>query len=153
MTVTGALALIVLLMVVLAWAVRRSGLTRRLNAAQGTITLVATQSLGPRERLVVVDVGEQRLVLGVTGTITVTVNELLPNGNLRVVGEKQIAINQGTEFIRFSGVVNPRFISGGNTVPSTQVADARIEYVGNGYINEAQNMGWLQRLFLNLSPF
>ena len=68
MTVTGALALIVLLMVVLAWAVRRSGLTRRLNAAQGTITLVATQSLGPRERLVVVDVGEQRLVLGVTAS-------------------------------------------------------------------------------------
>ena len=68
MTVTGALALIVLLMVVLAWAVRRSGLTRRLNAAQGTITLVATQSLGPRERLVVVDVCEQRLVLGVTAS-------------------------------------------------------------------------------------
>ncbi|MDF3721695.1 flagellar basal body L-ring protein FlgH, partial [Enterobacter hormaechei] len=87
------------------------------------------------------------------GTITVTVNKLLPNGNLQVVGEKQIAINQGTEFIRFSGVVNPRTISGANTVPSTQVADARIEYVGNGYINEAQTMGWLQRLFLNLSPF
>ncbi|HHA2228813.1 TPA: flagellar biosynthetic protein FliO [Enterobacter ludwigii] len=68
MTVTGALALIVLLMIVLAWAVRRSGLSRRLNAAQGTITLVATQSLGPRERLVVVDVGEQRLVLGVTAS-------------------------------------------------------------------------------------
>ncbi|STP20578.1 flagellar basal body L-ring protein [Escherichia coli] len=66
--------------------------------------------------------------------------------------KKQIAINQGTEFIRFSGVVNPRTISGSNTVPSTQVADARIEYVGNGYINEAQNMGWLQRFFLNLSP-
>ncbi|MCM7617808.1 flagellar basal body L-ring protein FlgH, partial [Enterobacter hormaechei] len=47
----------------------------------------------------------------------------------------------------------PRTISGANTVPSTQVADARIEYVGNGYINEAQTMGWLQRLFLNLSPF
>ncbi|MDQ0431080.1 flagellar L-ring protein precursor FlgH [Pantoea agglomerans] len=88
-----------------------------------------------------------------TGTITVSVSQLLPNGNLRVVGEKQIAINQGTEFIRFSGVVNPRTISGSNTVSSTQVADARIEYIGNGYINEAQNMGWLQRLFLNLSPF
>ncbi len=88
-----------------------------------------------------------------TGTITVTVNALLPNGNLQVVGEKQIAINQGTEFIRFYGVVNPRTISGNNTVSSTQVADARIEYVGNGYINEAQNMGWLQRLFLNLAPF
>ncbi|RVU75258.1 flagellar basal body L-ring protein FlgH [Pantoea dispersa] len=87
-----------------------------------------------------------------SGTLTVTVTELLANGNLRVVGEKQIAINQGTEFIRFSGVVNPRTISSGNTVPSTQVADARIEYVGNGYINEAQQMGWLQRLFLSLSP-
>ena len=88
-----------------------------------------------------------------TGTITVTVNQVLPNGNLKVVGEKQIEINQGTEFIRFSGVVNPRTISGSNSVVSTQVADARIEYVGNGYINEAQTMGWLQRFFLNLSPF
>ena len=66
MTVSGALALILLLLVVLAWAARRSGLARRLNDAQGNMTLVATQSLGPRERLVLVDVGEQRLVLGVT---------------------------------------------------------------------------------------
>ncbi len=87
------------------------------------------------------------------GTITVTVDQLLANGNLHVVGEKQIAINQGTEFIRFSGVVDPRTISGSNTVNSTQVADARIEYIGDGYINEAQSMGWLQRFFLNVSPF
>ena len=87
------------------------------------------------------------------GTITVTVNQVLSNGNLHVVGEKQIAINQGTEFIRLSGVVNPRTISGSNSVTSTQVADARIEYVGNGYINEAQTMGWLQRFFLNVSPY
>ncbi|NRB55353.1 MAG: flagellar basal body L-ring protein FlgH [Salinicola sp.] len=88
-----------------------------------------------------------------TGTITVTVYDLLANGNLKVRGEKQIAINQGTEYIRFSGVVNPRAISGSNTVQSTQVADARIEYIGDGYINEAQTMGWLQRFFLNISPF
>ena len=88
-----------------------------------------------------------------TGTITVTVDQVLSNGNLHVVGEKQIEINQGTEFIRFSGVVNPRTISASNAVLSTAVADARIEYVGNGYINEAQNMGWLQRFFLNISPF
>jgi len=83
----------------------------------------------------------------------VTVLEVLTNGNLRVRGEKQILINQGTEFIRFSGVVDPLEISDTNTVPSTQVADARIEYVGDGYINEAQHMGWLQRFFLNISPF
>lgn len=87
-----------------------------------------------------------------TGTITVTVMQVLPNGNLRVTGEKQIAINQGTEYIRFSGVVNPRTISGQNTVSSTQVSEARIEYIGDGYINEAQRMGWLQRFFLNISP-
>ncbi|MGR2737496.1 flagellar basal body L-ring protein FlgH [Billgrantia sp. Q4P2] len=88
-----------------------------------------------------------------TGTITVSVLEVMHNGNLRVRGEKQIGINQGVEFIRFSGVVNPRTITGQNTVPSTAVADARIEYVGNGYISEAQHMGWLQRFFLNISPF
>lgn len=88
-----------------------------------------------------------------TGTISVTVMQVMPNGHLRVRGDKQIAINQGTEFIRFSGVVNPRSITGENTVSSTQVSQARIEYVGDGYINEAQRMGWLHRILLNLSPF
>ena len=48
--------------------------------------------------------------------------------------------------------MNPRTIAAGNTVPSTQVADARIEYRRNGYIDEAQTMGWLQRFFLNVLP-
>lgn len=88
-----------------------------------------------------------------TGTITVTVIEVLPNGNLMVSGEKMIAINQGEEFIRFSGVVNPLYVSGANTIPSTQVADARIEYKANGYIDSAQTMGWLARFFLTFLPF
>lgn len=88
-----------------------------------------------------------------SGTITVSILQVMANGNLRVRGEKQIAINQGTEFIRFSGVVDPLSIAGDNSVLSTRVADARIEYVGDGYINEAQTMGWLQRFFLNISPF
>lgn len=88
-----------------------------------------------------------------TGTITVTVVQVLNNGNLRVHGEKQIAINQGTEYIRFAGTVDPRTISGDNSVLSTRVADARIEYVGDGYINDAQHMGWLQRVMMKVSPF
>ncbi|SDV46603.1 flagellar basal body L-ring protein FlgH [Chitinasiproducens palmae] len=88
-----------------------------------------------------------------TGTLTVTVTQVLANGNLAVSGEKQMLINQGREFIRFSGVVNPTTITGANTVYSTQVADARIEYSAKGYIDEAQTMGWLQRFFLNISPF
>ena len=88
-----------------------------------------------------------------TGTITVTVVDVLNNGNLMVSGEKQVAINQGNEFIRFSGVVNPATVTTANTVNSSQVADARIEYKGSGYINESQQMGWLARFFLNVLPF
>ncbi len=88
-----------------------------------------------------------------TGTLTVTVIEVLPNGNLLVSGEKQVGINQGQEFIRFSGVVNPSTIVNGNTVSSVQVADARLEYRANGIIDEAQVMGWLARFFLTFLPF
>jgi flagellar L-ring protein FlgH len=87
-----------------------------------------------------------------TGAITVTVIDVLPNGNLMVSGEKQIAINQGTEFIRLSGIVNPTHIAN-NAVPSTQLADARIEYRQNGAIDSAQVMGWLARFFLTFLPF
>uniref|UniRef100_E1TCJ8 Flagellar L-ring protein n=1 Tax=Burkholderia sp. (strain CCGE1003) TaxID=640512 RepID=E1TCJ8_BURSG len=87
------------------------------------------------------------------GTITVTVTGVLPNGNLMVSGEKQMLINQGNEFVRFSGVVNPNTISNLNAVYSTQVADAKIEYSAKGYVDEAQNLGWLQRFFLNVSPW
>lgn len=88
-----------------------------------------------------------------TGTITVTVVEVMPNGNLLVSGEKLLSINQGDEFIRFSGVVNPNYVTGANTVQSTQVADARIEYKANGTIDSAQVMGWLSRFFLTIMPF
>ena len=88
-----------------------------------------------------------------SGTLTTTVVGVLSNGNLQIAGEKQIAINRGSEYIRFSGVVDPRSITGSNTVSSTQVADARIEYRSKGTMDEVQTMGWLQRFFLNISPF
>ena len=88
-----------------------------------------------------------------TGTITVTVIEVLPNGNLLVSGEKQVSIGAGTEYIRLSGIVNPFFINAANTISSAQVADARIEYKESGVISEAQVMGWLARFFLTFLPF
>jgi flagellar L-ring protein precursor FlgH len=88
-----------------------------------------------------------------TGTITVTVIDVYPNGNLLVSGEKQIGINQGSEYIRFSGVVSPAFIAAGNQITSTQVADARIEYRGAGYIDDTQKPGFVQRLLLQILPF
>lgn len=88
-----------------------------------------------------------------TGNVTVTVIEVLPNGNLLVSGEKQVSIGAGTEYIRLSGVVNPYFISTANTISSANVADARIEYKESGVISEAQVMGWLARFFLTFMPF
>jgi flagellar L-ring protein precursor FlgH len=86
------------------------------------------------------------------GTITVTVIEVLPNGNLVVSGEKQVGINQNVESLRFSGVVNPATVLPGNVVSSTQVADARLEVRGRGDIDRAQTTGWLSRFFLSFMP-
>ena len=88
-----------------------------------------------------------------TGNITVTVIEVLANGNLLVSGEKQVSVGAGTEYIRLSGVVNPYFINAANTISSTNVADARIEYKETGVISEAQVMGWLARFFMSVLPF
>jgi flagellar L-ring protein precursor FlgH len=88
-----------------------------------------------------------------TGTMGVTVSEVLPNGNLIVVGEKQIAMNKGVEFIRFSGMVNPDTIQPGNVVASTLVADARVEYRTNSQIDRAEVTSMMSRFFQSMLPF
>lgn len=89
----------------------------------------------------------------ISGSITVTVLEVLPNGNLIVSGEKQLAINEGTEFVRLSGVVNPMNISNANTINSTQLADARIESKEKQRMDTSQVISMLSRFFLALLPF
>jgi flagellar L-ring protein precursor FlgH len=88
-----------------------------------------------------------------TGNIGVTVSEVLPNGNLIVVGEKQVAMNKGVEFIRFSGMIDPANIQPGNVVSSTVVADARVEYRTNSQIDRAEMTSMLSRFFQSLLPF
>lgn len=87
-----------------------------------------------------------------TGTIGATVIEVLANGNLVVAGEKQIGFDQGSEFIRFYGVVNPDSIVAGNTVSSAQVADARVEYRTNTHLDKAEMTSMLSRFFLSVLP-
>ena len=88
-----------------------------------------------------------------TGSIAVTVIDVLPNGNLSVSGEKQIAVNENTEFIRLSGIVNPTTISASNTVSSTQIADARIETKQKQSVDKAMVLSMLSRFFVTLLPF
>ncbi|MFM2480240.1 flagellar basal body L-ring protein FlgH [Celerinatantimonas sp. YJH-8] len=88
------------------------------------------------------------------GQITVSVVDVLNNGNLVVRGEKWLVINNGKEYIRLTGIVRPKDISQGNTVRSSQVADARIEFSGTGDQANSQTQGWLSRLFNgSLWPF
>lgn len=87
-----------------------------------------------------------------TGLIAVTVQQVLPNGNLRVVGEKKVFINEGIEFIRFSGLINPNNINRNHLISSTQIADTHIEYLSHGPIHDSQKMGWLQKFLLKISP-
>lgn len=88
-----------------------------------------------------------------TGSITVTVVEVLSNGNLIVSGEKQVRVNGEHEFIRLSGVVNPRDIKPGNMLSSTKLGDARVELQNQGNNHAFAQPGWLGRFFMSILPF
>jgi flagellar L-ring protein precursor FlgH len=88
-----------------------------------------------------------------TGSITTTVVDVLPNGNLVVAGEKQIGVNQNVDVMRFSGTVDPRLLQPNNIISSIQVANVRVESKGRGAQGEAQTVGWLSRFFLSFNPF
>ena len=88
------------------------------------------------------------------GAIAVTVQAVLPNGNLLVAGEKWVGLNQGDEYIRVSGVVRAVDVGTDNSVLSTQIADARIEYSGRGAVADSNRPGLLARFFINpIWPF
>ncbi|MDX1589898.1 MAG: flagellar basal body L-ring protein FlgH [Oleiphilaceae bacterium] len=82
-----------------------------------------------------------------SGSITVSVVEVLPNGVLRVRGEKWLSLTNGEEYIRLTGLVRQEDIGSDNRVPSNRVADARMAYGGTGDFDQANQMGWLSRFF------
>lgn len=85
-----------------------------------------------------------------TATISCVVTEVLPNGNLRIEGRRDITVNNENQYIILSGVIRPEDISPSNMVRSTQVADARIDFSGDGDIDDQQRPSWLNQLFTNL---
>ena len=87
------------------------------------------------------------------GDITVTVVEVLPNKNLVVRGEKRLTINQGEEYIRFSGIVRPADIAEDNTIVSTKVADTTITYTGAGMVANANESGFASSVLFKFWPF
>ncbi len=88
------------------------------------------------------------------GSVTVTVVQRLPNGNLVVQGQKNLRLNQGDELVQVQGIVRPADIAQDNSIPSSRVAEARIVYGGRGPVAQSNAMGWLSRFFNSgLTPF
>lgn len=83
----------------------------------------------------------------ISGSITVEVIEVLSNGNLIIRGEKWLTLNTGDEYIRVSGTIRPDDISFENTIASTRISNARIQYSGTGDQQDMQEPGFLARFF------
>jgi flagellar L-ring protein precursor FlgH len=88
-----------------------------------------------------------------TATITARVIDTLPNGNLIVMGSREVMVNREKQEITLSGIVRPRDISAENVVLSNHIADAKIAYSGSGVINDRQRPGWLARAIDAIWPF
>ena len=87
-------------------------------------------------------VRKDKLVL----TVSATVVERLPGGNLRIQARREIKVNREKQFVELEGMIRPEDISVYNTILSTQMADARIQYSGHGILGDTQGPGWFSRI-------
>ncbi len=88
-----------------------------------------------------------------TADVTAIVTAVYPNGNMMIEGEREVLINNEKEYLAVSGVIRPEDVQQGNTVISTVIADAKIEYSGSGVVSDKQRPGWLVRILDFIWPF
>lgn len=97
--------------------------------------------------------GETKGDSTVTATLSARVTEVTLEGNLMIRGYREVRLNNETQFIIVSGLVRPEDVSKDNSVLSSHIADARIEYSGTGIISDKQQPGWLARGLDLIWPF
>ncbi len=88
-----------------------------------------------------------------TTTVTAIVKAILPNGNMELEAKRTVSVNNENQVMVLHGVIRPDDVDGLNSVPSSRVAQARIEYYGEGVITEKQNPGWMHKIIDHLWPF
>ena len=86
------------------------------------------------------------------GQISVTVTQVYQNGNMNIIGQKKLLLNNGDEYIRLSGIVRPEDISADNIIVSNRIANAEISYVGAGDTADTGKKGWLSKALSTISP-
>lgn len=89
----------------------------------------------------------------ITATLAARVINVLPDGNLQIEAVREITLNNETQFMVVTGIIRARDISASNTIASTQIANAKIEYYGQGVLSQKQKPGWLTRFLEMVSPF
>ncbi len=97
--------------------------------------------------------GETNRDESMTASITARVTSVTSDGNLYIMGTREVRVNQETQFITLTGLIRPEDISPDNTVLSSYIADARIAYSGSGSVSDKQRPGWLTRLVDFAWPF
>ena len=88
-----------------------------------------------------------------TGQMSVTVARVFDGGNLEIMGQKKLTLNNGDEYIRVHGIVRPEDIGSDNVVSSDRIANAEIKYIGAGDVADTAKVGWLQKVLTTVSPY
>ena len=88
-----------------------------------------------------------------TAVMTAKVLDVLPNGNLVIDGKREVSVNNEAQIISINGIIRPEDIGPGNTILSSYIADAKINYTGNGVISDKQRVGWFVRVIDFIWPF
>ena len=126
--------------------------TSILGAGKGTDSLTAADvAAGAAQSFAGAGTAAQTNTL--TGSMTVTIIKVYPNGNLEIKGQKKLVLNDGSEFLRLSGIVRPEDIAANNTISSSNIADARITYTNAGVYADSTEPGWLSKIFRQVTPF
>lgn len=121
--------------------------------ATGPFSFLSPEALKASGNLSFNGQGNAGQTSSLSSTLSVTIAEVRPNGTALVRGEKRMLLSQGKEWVRFSGIVRLADIGVDNTVPSTRVADAVIEYAGKGALQRSSKPGWLSQFFSHVNPF
>ncbi len=87
-----------------------------------------------------------------TATVPALVRTVLPNGNLFIEGHRVVLVNQEEHHFYISGVVRPIDIDQQNSIKSSMIADAEVEFTGRGNLTDNERQGWLTRFFNWISP-
>ncbi|HUG11299.1 MAG TPA: flagellar basal body L-ring protein FlgH [Opitutaceae bacterium] len=97
--------------------------------------------------------GQANNTQSLTSRAAVVVTDVLPNGNLVIEGKRIVTFSGETQYVALHGIVRADDVTSANTVFSSNVADARVEFISEGSLTDAQRRGWLSKLYEKFRPF